>query len=64
MSKARDIMNIQPLDWNKLALKMRGYIIRDLSNRNKTKAIKVLGDIVQNKIDTYHKSKDININIG
>ena len=42
----------------------RGYIIRDLNNRNKAKTIKLVGDIIQKRINKYHKSKDINININ
>ena len=42
----------------------RGYIIRDLNNRNKAKTVKVVTDRINKRINTYHKSKDININIG
>jgi len=42
----------------------RGYIIRDLSNKNKSKTVKRIEHVVQKRIDKYHKSKDLNINIG
>lgn len=42
----------------------RGYIIRDLNNRNKVKTVGRIAKVVQKRIDKYHKSKDLNINIG
>lgn len=42
----------------------RGYVIRDLNNKNKVKTVARIGNTVQKRIDKYHKSKDLNINIG
>ena len=42
----------------------RGYIIRNLNNRNKAKTVKKVGEVIQKNVNKYHKSKDINIRIG
>ena len=42
----------------------RGYIIRDLNNSNKAKTVKVVEGRLQKRINKYHKSKDIKIDIG
>ena len=42
----------------------KGYIIRNLNNRNKAKTAKKVCEIVQNNVNKYHQSKDLNIKIG